>query len=89
MDGNYKGYNYISSSTRIAEILDQPTGQFEETDDLPHRDRLTYTNGFYGNCSAVFVDIRDSSSSPKNIRGPSWRSCIGVHLGDGGRHEQL
>ncbi|PLC10776.1 hypothetical protein AUQ48_17180 [Kocuria flava] len=70
MDGNYKGYNYISSSTRIAEILDQPTGQFEETDDLPHRDRLTYTNGFYGNCSAVFVDIRDSSKLTEKHKRP-------------------
>jgi class 3 adenylate cyclase len=61
MDGNYKTYNYISSAARIAEILDQPAGQFEETDDLPNRDSLTYTNGFYGSCSAVFVDIRDSS----------------------------
>ena len=47
MDGNYKPYSYETSSTRISEILDQPSGQFEETDALPDRDRLTYTNGFY------------------------------------------
>lgn len=28
---------------------------------MPDRDKLTYTNGFYGTCSAVFIDIRDSS----------------------------
>lgn len=70
MDGNYKSYNYVTSSTRIAEILDQPAGQFEETDALPDRERLTYTNGFYGRCSAIFVDLRDSSSLPSKYNRP-------------------
>lgn len=71
MDGNYKVYSHISSSTRIAEILDQSTGQFEETDALPDRDRLTYTNGFYGRCSAIFVDIRDSSALTTKYKRPA------------------
>ncbi|MEI2810739.1 MAG: adenylate/guanylate cyclase domain-containing protein [Nocardioides sp.] len=70
MDGNYKSYSHISSSARIAEILDQPVGQFEETDALPDRDRLTYTNGFYGRCSAIFVDIRDSSALTTKYKRP-------------------
>ncbi|MFC9979972.1 adenylate/guanylate cyclase domain-containing protein [Gordonia sp. NPDC127522] len=61
MDGNYKAYSYTSSSDRIKEILNQPAGQFEEVDALPDRGKLSYTNGFYGYCSAVFIDIRDSS----------------------------
>lgn len=61
MDGNYAAYNYVSGAGRIREILDQPGGAFEETDALPDRSKLTYTNGFYGRCSAIFVDIRDSS----------------------------
>lgn len=71
MDGNYKLYSYISSSNRIAEILDQPAGQFEETKDLPIRDKLTYTNGFYGNCSAIFVDIRGSSELTQKYKRPA------------------
>ncbi|WP_208295859.1 adenylate/guanylate cyclase domain-containing protein [Paenarthrobacter nitroguajacolicus] len=61
MDGNYSTYNYISSARRLDEILNQPNGQFEEPKALPDRDELTFTNGFYGWCSALFVDIRDSS----------------------------
>lgn len=61
MDGNYKPYDYQSASDRIKDILNQPTGVFQETSDLPNRDKLTFTNGFYGSCSAIFVDIRDSS----------------------------
>lgn len=61
MDGNYGYYNFVSSAARIREILDQPAGAFMESDSLPDRDKLSYTNGFYSNCSAIFVDIRDSS----------------------------
>lgn len=62
MDGNYRSYDYLRSSERIREILNMPEGSFEEVEgNLPDRDRLTYTNGFYGTCSAVFIDIRDSS----------------------------
>ena len=43
MDGNFKAYSFTESSDRIAELLDQPAGQFEEADSLPDRDRLTYT----------------------------------------------
>jgi class 3 adenylate cyclase len=61
VDGNYKAFSYTTSSERINAILTQPAGSFEETDGLPDRDKLTFTNGFYGMCSAVFIDIRDSS----------------------------
>lgn len=61
MDGNYKQYNWISSAGRIDDILAQPTGQFVEQDTLPDRDALTFTNGFYSYCSALYVDIRGSS----------------------------
>lgn len=71
MDGNYRYYSYINSAKRIDEILDQPSGQFEEPQSLPDRDRLTFTNGFYGSCSAIFVDIRDSSKLPDKHNRPT------------------
>lgn len=61
MDGSYKPYDYLASSDRIKDILNQPAGTFEEVEGLPDRDKLTYSNGFYGNCSAIYIDIRDSS----------------------------
>jgi len=61
MDGNHKEYNHRLSQARIDEILNQPAGQFDEVEQLPKRDQLTFTNGFYAHCSAIFVDIRDSS----------------------------
>lgn len=70
MDGNYKVYSYTNSSERIKDILNQPTGTFEEVDGLPDRDKLSFTNGFYGMCSAVFIDIRDSSGLTEKHKRP-------------------
>lgn len=71
MDGNYKSYSYTSSADRIKTILDQPAGTFEEPDSLPDRDKLTYSNGFYGKCSAIFIDIRDSSGLTSKHKRPT------------------
>ncbi|CDM79576.1 Adenylate and Guanylate cyclase catalytic domain protein (plasmid) [Mycobacterium marinum E11] len=93
MDGNYKLYSWVSSSSRIKDILDQPAGQFEETDDLPSRDTLTYTNGFYGRCSAVFIDIRNSSSLTQNYKRPTlakiYRSFISEMVAVLNGHENV
>lgn len=70
MDGNYKEYDYVASSERIDAILKQPKGQFQETESLPDRDRLTFTNGFYSYCTAVFIDIRDSSALTNDYTRP-------------------
>jgi class 3 adenylate cyclase len=50
--------------------LNQPAGTFEEVDGLPDRDKLSFTNGFYGMCSAVFIDIRDSSGLTNKHKRP-------------------
>lgn len=71
MDGNFRTYDYLKSSARIKEIMDQPAGTFEEVDGLPDRDKLTFTNGFYGMCSAIFIDIRDSSGLTDKHKRPT------------------
>lgn len=80
MDGNYKDYSYISSAARIDDILNQPIGQFEEKDNFPDRNTLTFTNGVYGKCTAIFVDIRDSSGLTEKHERPAlakiYRSFI-------------
>ncbi|PZE55462.1 adenylate/guanylate cyclase domain-containing protein [Curtobacterium sp. MCLR17_044] len=80
MDGNYKPYDHKASSARMEEILDKPVGTFEEKDSLPDRDQLTFTNGFYSLCTAVFIDIRDSSGLTDKHKRPQlakiYRSFI-------------
>ncbi len=82
MDSNYKVYDYVASAKRIDDYLAQPPGNFEEVDSLPDRDRLTFTNGFYANCSAIFVDIRDSSSLPQHYNRPALAKLYRSYLSE-------
>lgn len=70
MDSNYKPYDPLASYARIDEILATPAGNYEEVDNLPDRDRLTFTNGFYARCTALFIDIRESSKLPEHYTRP-------------------
>lgn len=62
MKATKKQYNFNSSLFRIDEILDASNDSFEESDSIVDREKLTYKNGFYVYCTALFVDIRDSSN---------------------------
>ena len=53
-------YNFENSLDRIDEILNS-SNICEIKDSIPFRDSLTFTNGFYVNCAAIFVDICGSS----------------------------
>lgn len=57
-----KQYDFNSSLSRIDEILDASNDSFKESDSIVNRENLTYKNGFYVYCTALFVDIRDSSN---------------------------
>lgn len=70
MQSNYKTYSHTASASRMVEILNQSDINYEEKDSLPSRDKLTFTNGFYANCSALFIDIRDSSALPNKYQRP-------------------
>lgn len=64
MKANYINYNFDKSLSRIDEILNAENQSYVESCSIPLRDSLTYTNGVYVNCTAVFVDICDSSKLP-------------------------
>ncbi len=62
MDSNHKPYDYEASFGRIRTILNQSDINYTEQHALPDRDKLTFTNGFYAYCSALFIDIRGGYS---------------------------
>jgi class 3 adenylate cyclase len=64
MESNYIYYDYINSFGRIDEIVSESDNSFQELSEIPSRDKLTFNNGFYVNCSALVVDIRNSSNLP-------------------------
>ena len=80
METKYKLYNYEDSFDRLDTILDESDTSFPEVDEIPSRDKLTYSNGYYVNCSALFVDIRGSSQLPDKHKRPTlakiYRSYI-------------
>lgn len=67
---NIPSFNLESSLKRIDAILNADNKQFEEANSIPSRDKLTYTNGFYVNCAALFVDIRESSTMTDEHKRP-------------------
>ncbi|MEW1735867.1 adenylate/guanylate cyclase domain-containing protein [Nocardia beijingensis] len=70
MKSTGKSYNFLSSYDRIKKILDSSDNDYQESDSLPNRDKLTFNNGFYAYCSAMFVDIRGSSKLPNKYKRP-------------------
>ncbi|MFI1536750.1 adenylate/guanylate cyclase domain-containing protein [Streptomyces anandii] len=82
MDSNYKKYDHVASAGRIREYLTGPSANYAEVDALPDRDILTYTNGFYANCSAIFVDIRDSSQLPSKYKRPRLARIYRAYLSE-------
>jgi len=61
-------FDHVASNDRIKKILSGADTDYEEGNSLPSRDRLTYSNGFYVNCAAMFVDIRGSSKLPDRYK---------------------
>lgn len=54
-------YDYCKGKERVESILDNELKVIEQGK-LPHDDSFTFTNGYYSWVTAIFVDIRDSSS---------------------------
>jgi class 3 adenylate cyclase len=82
MDASHKAYDPLTSYERIDGILAQSSDDYEEVDTLPVRDKLTYTNGFYANCAALFVDIRDSSKLPSQYQRPTLAKIYGAFISE-------
>lgn len=79
---NHIKYDFDKSLARIDSILDAEDAAFEELKTIPSRDRLSYTNGFYVKCAALFVDIRGSSSLPDEHRRPTLAKLYRAYLSE-------
>lgn len=70
MQANYKAYDFEKSRDRIDEILDSSDNNYEDKKEIPNRENLTFTNGYYVYGSAIFVDMRGSKEYANNHRRP-------------------
>lgn len=82
MDSNFKTYDYVASFGRLDDILTQQQSNYEEVKELPDRDKLTYSNGFYTYCSALFVGIRESSKLPDLYRQPALAKLYRAYISE-------
>src|SRR3954451_24966984 len=82
MDSNFKTYDHVASFSRLDGILNQSNVNYEEVATLPDRDRLTFSNGFYANCSALFVDIRGSSQLPGKMKRPTLARLYRAYISE-------
>ncbi|MDR7666428.1 adenylate/guanylate cyclase domain-containing protein [Methanosarcina sp. Z-7115] len=81
MKSNYINYDYLKSFDRIDNII-KNSYNYEELNYIPSRDKLTYSNGFYVNCSAMFVDIRGSSKLPDIHRRPKLAKLYRAYVSE-------
>jgi class 3 adenylate cyclase len=70
MKSDYSEFKLADSVARIDEILAGADADYQEKDSIPARETLTYTNGYYVNCSVLFVDIRGSKSLSQKYKNP-------------------
>lgn len=60
MRANTKKFEFDSSLKRIDEILNTTTS-YDEADDIPKVEDLTFKSGKYVKCAAFFIDLRGST----------------------------
>lgn len=82
MKSNCAAYSHADSIARIDEILEGAETSYEEVDSIPSRDRLTFTNGFYVQCTALFVDIRGSSQLPSQYKRPTLAKIYRTYISE-------
>jgi len=78
----YQPYDFTQSLERIDQILDAEDVSFEEIGVIPDAGGLTYTNGYYVNCSALFIDMRDSSKLPSLYARPTLAKIYRAYISE-------
>lgn len=81
MKSNFIYYDYLKSFERIDKIIND-SYNYEELDYIPSRDKLTYNNGFYVNCSSMFVDMRGSSKLPDIHKRPKLAKLYRTYVSE-------
>lgn len=70
MKATHTPFSLEASDERMRSILGLTDDAFVATGHMPSPGRLTYENGFYVECAALFVDIRGSSALPQKHTQP-------------------
>lgn len=71
MESAYSEYVLDDSVARLDEILAAKDAEFSDSDSIPSRNLLTFTNGYYVSCSVLFVDMRSSKTLAQKYKKPT------------------
>jgi class 3 adenylate cyclase len=71
MEASPASFDHQESASRVRAILAIPDSSYSEKDSIPAREELTFDNGFYVNCTAVFVDLRGSKKLAEKLSMPA------------------
>jgi class 3 adenylate cyclase len=83
MKSNYILYDFEKSRARIDDILIAKDTSYEEVDEIPSRDKLTFNNGFYiSKTSSLFIDIRGSSKLASDYKRPTLAKIYRSYLSE-------
>jgi class 3 adenylate cyclase len=82
MESNYIAYEYLKSFDRIDDILSGSDINYEDADSIPPRSQLTFKNGYYVNCSALFIDIRRSSELASKYKRPTLAKLYRAYVSE-------
>lgn len=78
----YKSLSFLNSKKRIESILDESDNSFPEIRYIPNKENLTFNNGYYVDCTALFIDIRGSSNLPNIYKRPRLAKIYRVYLSE-------
>lgn len=79
---NTYNFNLGDSITRIKAILNDNDTHYATLSSIPNRNMLTYTNGFYVNVAAMFIDIRESSQLTNEHRRPKLAKLYRCYISE-------
>jgi len=82
METQYANYNYEKSIERVNEILDSSDASYEDKRTIPPRASLTFNNGYYVDCAALFVDMRKSKSLAEIHKKPTLAKIYKTYISE-------
>lgn len=82
MEATYSNYNFEKSIDRITEILNSSDALYEDKKFIPSRDTLTFNNGYYIDCSALFIDMRGSKALSEKHRRPTLAKIYKTYISE-------
>lgn len=82
MEAKYIKYDVDKSAERIDDILNASNSSFVDSNTVPDRSKLTYSNGYYVNITAVFIDIVGSSDMTDEHKRPTLAKMYRAFLSE-------